>query len=820
MKKEVKEINISVPENEENFVEESEQNNIEAMKTEPAMVMPVVAIKGLVMLPGMLVHFDLHQDESVSAINAAMKEGRSVLIVAQKESATGSSFSIDDMYEIGTISSVKQMIKMPGNIVRVLAQGSRRGHLLSFTQTVPYLEARVGLPYETNADMLPIADQRAMIRSLKDILEEYFQANDKIAKELAKQLMSCDSLDALINQIAISVPMPTPAKQKILEAMDIMDRFETIAITITNEIEVIKIKKDLQGKVRERVDKNQKDYIMREQMKVIREELGEKNALDDADEFMEALDELVCSEKVREKIKKEIERYKNVAGSQAESVVSRTYIETLLSLPWDKMTRDNLSITNAKETLDRDHYGLEKVKERILEFLSVRVLNSKGQSPIICLVGPPGTGKTSIARSVASALDKKYVRICLGGVRDEAEIRGHRKTYIGAMPGRIITGLKEAGTKNPLMLLDEIDKVSSDYKGDTSSALLEVLDPEQNRHFADHYVEIPVDLSEVLFICTANSTKTIPRPLLDRMEIIEVNSYTENEKLHIAKDFLYPKQLEKNGLKKSTLKISEDAMRLMISGYTREAGVRNLERRFGEICRKAARKLLEEKQSFEASGRPASEYKEKPIKITGKNLKDYLGKQKFHELKANEKPEVGIVRGLAWTEVGGDTLQIEVNTMPGKGELILTGSLGDVMKESARIALSYVRSVSEKIKLDEDFFEKHDIHVHVPEGATPKDGPSAGITMTTALYSALSGIPVRPDIAMTGEVSLRGRVMPIGGLKEKLLAANKAGMKLVLVPEENKPDLDEISEEITRGMEVIPVSDMKQVLKYALSEGK
>lgn len=817
MKKEVNEIDIAVSNKDEDILKASEETNIEAMKSEPVMVMPVVAIKGLVMLPGMLVHFDLHQDESVSAINAAMKEGRSVLIVAQKDTSAGG-FTIDDMYEIGTISAVKQMIKMPGNIVRVLAQGQRRGHLLSFTQTAPYLEARVGLPYETSAEELPVIDQRAMLRSLKDVLEEYIKENDKFAKELAKQLMACDSLDALINQIAISVPMTTTSKQKILEQMDIMDRFETLAVTLTNEIQVIKIKKDLQGKVRERVDKNQKDYIMREQMKVIREELGEKSALDDADEFMETLEGIVCSDQIREKIKKEIERYKTVAASQAESVVQRTYVETLLSLPWDKMTHDNLSIANAKETLDRDHYGLDKVKERILEFLSVRILNSMGQAPIICLVGPPGTGKTSIARSVASALDKKYVRICLGGVRDEAEIRGHRKTYIGAMPGRIIDGLKEAGTKNPLMLLDEIDKVSSDYKGDTSSALLEVLDPEQNKHFTDHYIEIPVDLSEVLFICTANSTKTIPRPLLDRMEVIEVSSYTDNEKLHIAKGFLYPKQLEKNGLKKSQLKISDGAIRLMISGYTREAGVRNLERRFSEICRKAARKILEEQQAYEATGADHEGFTETQVKVSEKNLQDFLGKQKYHELKANNKAEVGIVRGLAWTEVGGDTLQIEVNTMPGKGELVLTGSLGDVMKESARIALSYVRSVSDKFKLQDDFFEKHDIHVHVPEGATPKDGPSAGITMATALYSALSNIPVKPDIAMTGEISLRGKVMPIGGLKEKLLAAKKAGIKTVLVPSENEPDLNELSEEITEGMQIITVSEMRQVLKNALHE--
>ncbi|MCR5584527.1 MAG: endopeptidase La [Lachnospiraceae bacterium] len=769
-------------------------------------VMPVVAIKGLVMLPGMLVHFDLHQDEAVSAINAAMKEGRPVLVITQKDN-NANQIRIDDLYRMGTISVVKQIIKMPGNLVRVLTQGVKRGRLVNFTRTVPYLEARVAEPYETTSDVLTTLEQKAMVRGLKDILEEYIKLDDRLGKEITAQLMNCDSLDMLLSQIAISLPMSTIARQKILETVDINERFEAIAVTITNEIEVIKIKKDLQGKVKDKVDKNQKDYIMREQMKVIREELGEKNAQDDADEFMKTLEGLEASQFVKDKIKKEIDRYKNVAASQAEGVVARSYIETLLSLPWDKMSKDDLDLAKAQATLDHDHYGLEKVKERILEFLAVRILNTKGQAPIICLVGPPGTGKTSIARSVAEALNKKYVRICLGGVRDEAEIRGHRKTYIGAMPGRIVEGLKEAGTKNPLMLLDEIDKVSSDYKGDTSSALLEVLDPEQNKHFNDHYVEIPVDLSEVFFICTANTTKTIPRPLLDRMELIEVSSYTDNEKMHIAKDFLYPKQLEKNGLTKKQLKISSAAMKLLISGYTREAGVRNLERRFGEIARKAARKILEARQTGEA---------EEPIKVTDKNLPDFLGKVKYHDLKANAKADVGIVRGLAWTSVGGDTLQIEVNTMPGKGELILTGSLGDVMKESARIGISYVRSLSRKIGLKDDFFDKHSIHIHVPEGATPKDGPSAGITMATAVYSAVSGKKVRADVAMTGEISLRGKVMPIGGLKEKLLAAKKAGIKLVLIPKENEVDLSEISEEITEGMEILPVTDMKQVLENAL----
>ncbi len=794
------------------FIRVTEEVNKDAIESEPVQIMPVVAIKGLVMLPGMMIHFDLHQDESVNAINSAMKEGKAVLVVTEKDANAGH-VRIEELYEMGTISFVKQLIKMPGNFVRVLAQGQRRGRLLSFTKTSPHLEGRVAIPFETTAAQLPPIDQRAMLRGLQDILAEYLRVNEKIGADIAKQLVGCDNLDMLINQIAISIPINPTAKQKILDAVDIYDRYQAVAVILANETEIIKIKKDLQNKVREKVDKNQKDYIMREQMKVIREELGEKNSADEAQEYLDRLETLTCSPYIKEKIKKEINRFTASAGAQAEAVVGRNYIETLLDLPWDKMSVDNLDIKNAEKILDRDHYGMEKIKERILEFLSVRALNTKGQTPIICLVGPPGTGKTSIARSVATALNKKYVRICLGGVRDEAEIRGHRKTYIGAMPGRIITGLKEAGVKNPLMLLDEIDKVSSDYKGDTSAALLEVLDPEQNKHFTDHYVELPTDLSEVLFICTANSLKTISRPLLDRMEIIEVSSYTENEKEHIARDFLLPKQLEKNGLTGKQVKVSMPAIRLMISGYTREAGVRNLERKFGDICRKAARKILTEKQEHADE----KDFVPSVVKVTDKNLDDFLGKKKYDNLKANKADDVGIVRGLAWTEVGGDTLQIEVNTMPGKGGLTLTGQLGDVMKESAQIALSYVRSVIRDI--DDNWFEEHSLHVHVPAGATPKDGPSAGITMATAIYSAVSGIPVRHDIAMTGEISLRGKVMPIGGLKEKLLAANKAGMKIVLVPIENKPDLSEISEEITAGMEVIPVSTMAEVL-LAATRGK
>ena len=767
--------------------------------------MPVVALKGITMLPGMLIHFDIQKESSISAINVALREGREILIVTQKNTAVDDPNQVD-LYAMGTISVVKQMIKMPGNQIRVLATGIRRGLLEELVSTDPHLEGLVSEPEEVNADSLTVIEQRAMLRGLKDLLEVYVSVNDKFGKDVVKQLMSVDTVDALINQLAISVPMTVTSKQKILEAAHIVNRYEAIMVILANEIEILRIKKDLQTKVKAKVDKNQKDYVLREQLKVIRDELGEGVTGDDIPDFYAKLEKLNASDDVKQKIKKEIERYKAVLGSQSESAVARGYVETLLSLPWDHATQDNLDISRAEKILNRDHYGLEKVKERVLEFLAVRALNEKGQAPIICLVGPPGTGKTSIARSVATALKKEYVRICLGGVRDEAEIRGHRRTYVGAMPGRLIQALKSAKVKNPLMLLDEIDKVSSDFKGDPASALLEVLDPEQNKHFADHYVEIPVDLSEVLFICTANTTQTIPKPLLDRMELIEVHSYTENEKYHIAKDHLIPKQLEKHGLTKKELQIKADGLREVISSYTREAGVRALERKIGELCRKTAMEVLKSRQQnteFET------------IKVSKKNVAGYLGKPKYRQNKANEKAEIGIVRGLAWTEVGGDTLQIEVNSMPGKGNLQLTGKLGDVMKESAQIALSFVRSQVET-EVSAEYFEKHDFHLHVPEGAVPKDGPSAGITMATAFYSMVTGIPVKAEVAMTGEISLRGRVLPIGGLKEKLLAAKQAGMKLVLIPKENERDLNEISEEITEGMEIIPVSKMTEVLEYAL----
>lgn len=786
--------------------------------SEEVQNMPVITIKGLTMLPGMLIHFDIHKENSIHAINVAMQEGRQVLVVTQREASVDNP-GADDLFSMGTISQIKQIIKMPGNLIRVLAAGIKRGHLDYITGVDPYLTAQVSIPEEINADSLTVTDQRAMIRGLKDLLEVYVRENDKIGKDIVKQLLGVDNVDMLINQIAIGIPMSVTSKQKVLDAVNVLDRYEAIAITLSDEIEILRVKKALQEKVKNKVEKNQKEYVMREQMKVIREELGEGNTTENADEFFAALRKLTASDEVKEKIRKEIERFQAVGASQSEAVVARSYVETLLELPWDKVSKDNLDIKHAERILNHDHYGLDKVKERILEFLSVRVLNSKGQAPIICLVGPPGTGKTSIARSVATALNKEYVRICLGGVRDEAEIRGHRRTYIGAMPGRLVQGLKAAKVKNPLMLLDEIDKVSSDYKGDTASALLEVLDPEQNMRFVDHYVEIPVDLSEVLFICTANTTQTIPRPLLDRMEIIEVNSYTENEKLHIAKEFLVPKQLDKNGLTKTQLKLSNGALKEMISFYTKEAGVRSLERKIGELCRKTAKEVLAARQSRKEKTE-ANEAEELCIKITEKNLSDYLGKKKYRRKKANEKAEIGIVRGLAWTEVGGDTLQIEVNSMPGKGNLLLTGQLGDVMKESAQIALSYVRSQSDKTKVKADYFETHDLHIHVPEGAVPKDGPSAGITMATAIYSVVSNQPVYATVAMTGEISLRGKVLPIGGLKEKLLAAKQAGMKKVLVPAENESDVAEISEEIIGTMQIVFVSNMTEVLEQAVCVSK
>ena len=754
----------------------------------------------------MIVHFDVSRDKSIKAIEHAMVSGQKLFVTAQKNPDTADP-AMEDLYRIGTIVEIKQLVKLPHDILRVLVEGLERAELLDLDLSAGYLDAEVAGFQEDASKRLGSEDkigQTAMIRNLKELFQDYQAANGKMSQDLVRQIMEMDDLERLVDQIAIHIPLYYEDKQRLLEAVHLYDRYELLCVILGNEVNIMHIRAELQEKVKERIDKNQKEYILREQLKLIREELGDDTTFTDVDHFRQQLSELTAGQDVKERIEKEIKRFASVAGNSSESSVIRGYIETLLEMPWDKMSDDCTDIAQARAQLDADHYGLEKVKERVLEFLAVRTLTKKGDSPILCLVGPPGTGKTSIAKSIAVALNKKYVRICLGGVRDEAEIRGHRRTYVGAMPGRIANGMKMAGVKNPLMLLDEIDKVSSDYKGDTSSALLEVLDPEQNVRFRDHYIEIPIDLSEVLFIATANDVQTIPRPLLDRMELIEISSYTENEKLHIAKEHLLDKQIRRHGLENYSFRITDGALKKIISCYTREAGVRNLERKLGEICRKAAKEILEE-------GRLS-------IRVTESSLDRYLGKERYSIQKLNEKDEVGIVRGLAWTSVGGDTLQIEVNNMPGKGEFRLTGQLGDVMKESAQAGISYIRSVAEKWNIDREFFKEHDLHIHIPEGAVPKDGPSAGITMATAIMSAITGIPVRADIAMTGEITLRGRVLPIGGLKEKLLAAKNAGMRMVLVPEKNRVDVQEISNEIKKGLDIRFVENMDEVLEYALVE--
>ncbi len=765
-------------------------------------VLPVIALRGMTVLPKMVVHFDVSRKKSIQALEKAMGGDKEVFLVTQKNPEE-SDPSAKDLFNFGTVATIKQLVKMPNNVVRVLVEGNERAVMQDLIEEdSAMLSGEISIcPYIKEEDISE-SEEKAMILVVTDLLKKYVLDNTKISKDVIKNIISIKEIDKLLNQVAICLPIYYENKQELLEKDTIKERYKAITEYLANEIEIQTIKKELQTKVKEHIEKNQKEYVLREQIKVIKAELGEDSQEQEIDNLNAAVRKLKADKTVKERLYKEIEKYKNASFNSGEGSMIKNYIDTLLELPWNKSSKDNDDLKNARRVLNEDHYGLSEVKERILEFLAVRNLTKKGETPVICLVGPPGTGKTSIARSVARALNKEYVRISLGGVHDEAEIRGHRRTYVGAMPGRIIDALKTVGVNNPLMLLDEVDKASSDYKGDTSAALLEVLDQAQNDKFRDHYVELPVDLSNVLFIATANDISTISKPLRDRMEIIEVSSYTENEKFHIAKDYLVSRQIEKNGLSKDNLTISENALHTIIHSYTREAGVRNLERKISAICRKSAREIVENKKTR--------------VRITERNLNKYLGRERYDYIKANNEDEIGIVRGLAWTAVGGDTLQIEVNVMPGKGAINLTGQMGDVMKESAQIALTYVRSISEQYDIAEDYFEKRDIHLHIPEGAVPKDGPSAGITMATAILSAVTGRKVKASVAMTGEITLRGRVLPIGGLKEKLLAANMAGIKTVVVPEKNRKDVEELSEEITNGMKIVYASTMKDVLSTAL----
>ncbi|MDE6601763.1 MAG: endopeptidase La [Lachnospiraceae bacterium] len=783
---------------------ENGKGNTDAISLLQEGTLPAVILRGLTILPGMVIHFDLSREMSMASVEQAMLGDQRLLVVTQKDPGKDNP-GMEDVYDVGTVTLIRQVSKLPEHILRVLVEGVSRARICGLSETPNGIVTQVSYERDDRIDIDETAAE-AMTRTVKEALEAYGACFPKVGKAVQDQIEEGMELGKLLDSVTINLPLSVADKQKILSAISVRERFLILTGILTREVEVIRIKNDLAKDIRQRIDKNQRDYILREQMQYIKGELGENNMDSDVEQFLAEAEKLKAKPEVKEKIRKEIKRYKNVAGSGSESAVERAYIETLLELPWDKASKDSRDLEGAEKILNDQHYGLEKVKERVLEFLAVRMLTGKAGSQIICLVGPPGTGKTSVAKSVAEALKKKYVRICLGGVRDEAEIRGHRKTYVGAMPGRVVAAIKQAGVKNPLLLLDEIDKLGSDYKGDPASALLEVLDSEQNYAFRDHYVEIPIDLSEVLFIATANSRDGIPRPLLDRMEMIEVNSYTANEKFHIAREHLVAKAFQKNGIREGEIAFSDEAIRDIVRFYTREAGVRGLERQISAVCRKEARAIVDRRKQKLTE----------EVNVTPEKLEYYLGKPKYRQDKINEKPEVGIVRGLAWTSVGGDTLQIEVNVMPGEGKIDLTGQMGDVMKESARTALSYVRSVSGTYKVAENFYKKKDFHIHIPEGAVPKDGPSAGITMATALLSAVTHTPVRADLAMTGEVTLRGRVLPIGGLKEKILAAKMAEVKTVLVPKENGKDIEEISEEIKEGLEIVFVETMEEVAGHAL----
>lgn len=775
---------------------------------------PLMALRDVVALPGVTAYIEVAKAETVSAMEAAMENDQMVFTAAKRD-AENSDVNMDNLFEVGTIAKVKQIARMPDKYVRVVLEGEKRAHLLALESTDEgYLLANIQVDEDEkdvwdNTDILsnhgePTEQLKhvAMIRQIKHLFREYCERQGKMGQQLQEMVSESIDLDRIIYMITANLPIHYHLKQGIIEPDRIEDRFTELMVVLERELGILRLQGEISEMVKEQVEDNQKEYYLREQIKAIHKELGEDDAESEADKFERKLSKLKAPDKVKKKIKEEISRYKRISSNNSESAVIRGYLETLLAMPWKKTSRDNTDVAHAKEVLDADHYGLKKVKERILEYLAVKKLNKNGTGTIICLVGPPGTGKTSIAKSVAKALDRKYVRICLGGVRDEAELRGHRRTYVGAMPGRVINAVKNAKVKNPLILFDEIDKMVSDGRGDPAAAMLEILDPEQNKHFSDHYLELPFDLSKAFFICTANGTDHISRPLLDRMEVIELSGYTENEKFHIAKEHLWTKQLAQNGITKQQLTITDKALRTMILRYTREAGVRGLERRIASLCRKAAKEVAQEGSKTK-------------IRISDRNVKEYLGKPVYKPNAANEKPEIGVVRGLAWTSVGGETLEIEVMSLKGSGKLELTGKLGDVMQESAKIALTYVRYLVQD-QVAEDYFEKHDIHIHVPEGATPKDGPSAGVTMTTAIYSAVTEKPVRADVAMTGEVTLRGRVLPIGGLKEKLLAAKEAGIQEVLVPKENSRDVDEMEAEILEGIGLKYVQKVEDVLKEVL----